>query len=418
MSAERTKKKVPGQYADTPVESLNLEAGVPQYSTIIDRNCLKAREKGLRCPEDHPRYITFTGTSTNRLARSSCRRRAEELAAQLPDAVENRLVTSRYTVPPWRHVQALDVFPDLPGIKGRMDTVEKKQAAAQARINELNADIVIYTDGSASAGCKMGGAAAVITCGDYVGETIMKRGREITCSYEEEKEALELALDWKDENNIDDPILVATDSQSLCQALLGTNPELSTLRSRLATSPASVTIQWIPGHSEITGNEVADAVAKHATTLDEQPGAISYKGVSALINATITDPPISHERTKIVYSKLSKKNEMKIKTRKDEVLLAQLRSGKHKAFGDYKVKLDPNADPSCCLCDAPLLDLKHWLTECDGTLEARFRLFGDPDLGLNALTSHPQESVVLARETLLVEGSLALVPAAPTSARQ
>jgi hypothetical protein len=51
---------VTGQYADTPVEALSLEAGVPQYTTIMDRNCVKAREKGLRCPPKHPRLIAFT----------------------------------------------------------------------------------------------------------------------------------------------------------------------------------------------------------------------------------------------------------------------------------------------------------------------------------------------------------------------
>jgi hypothetical protein len=128
---------VTGQYADTPVEALGLEAGVPQYTTIMDRNCVKAREKVLRCPPNHPRLIAFTNEAPSRLTRSNCRRRAEQLAAKLPAAVEDRLIPRRYTIPPWKWTQELDVSPLLPGIKGRHDSVEKKMEAARKAIEEL-----------------------------------------------------------------------------------------------------------------------------------------------------------------------------------------------------------------------------------------------------------------------------------------
>ena len=78
----------------------------------------------------------------------------------------------------------------------------------------------------------------------------------------------------------------------------------------------------------------------------------------------IKDPPTDHKRTKKVYSKLSFKTKAQIKSRDDEVLLAQLRSGKHKTFEDYKLKLEPNADTCCPLCKAPDYTLTHWLTKC------------------------------------------------------
>ena len=34
-----------GQYADTPVAALSLKSGISQYTTIMDRNCVKARER-------------------------------------------------------------------------------------------------------------------------------------------------------------------------------------------------------------------------------------------------------------------------------------------------------------------------------------------------------------------------------------
>ena len=407
---------VTGQYADTPVEALNLEAGVPQYTTIMDRNCVKAREKALRCPPKHPRLIAFTNEAPSRLTRSSCRRKAEELSTKLPAAAEDRLIPCRYAVPPWDWTQELEVYPTLPGIKGRNDSTEKKMEAAQKAIEKVDADIVVYTDGSASEGNKEGGAAAVVTCGDVVADVIMKRGRVLTCSYEEEKEALELVLNWIDNIGIEDKtVLIATDSQSLCQALLGSDPELAVLRNRIQTSPVRISIQWIPGHSEITGNEVADAAAKFATTLEGSPGAISYKSVASFINGMLKDPPTEHKRTKKVYSKFSIKTEAQIKTRDDEVLLAQLRSGKHKAFGDYKLKLDPNADTSCPLCKAPDYTLTHWLTKCKKLTTNRKRLFGRANPGLSVMSSHPLQTILLARETLTLEGGTSTGDATPAS---
>ena len=50
-------RRITGQYMGSPTGSLNLESDIPRYSTIIDRKCLKAQEKGLRLPPDHPRNI-------------------------------------------------------------------------------------------------------------------------------------------------------------------------------------------------------------------------------------------------------------------------------------------------------------------------------------------------------------------------
>ena len=61
-------------------------------------------------------------------------------------------------------------------------------------IDNLQADIVIYTDGSRKAGIENGGAAAVVTQGNasnpIILETLKDKGRALTSSYEEEKAAL------------------------------------------------------------------------------------------------------------------------------------------------------------------------------------------------------------------------------------
>ena len=91
-------------------------------------------------------------------------------------------------------------------------------------IDSYDSPLVIYTDGSASAGTEKGGYAAIFTRGTaaspYVDRIVKKRGRMITSSYDEEKAALTSCLEILEKNYPDDKkVLICTDSQSLCKAI-------------------------------------------------------------------------------------------------------------------------------------------------------------------------------------------------------
>ena len=55
-----------------------------------------------------------------------------------------------------------------------------------------------------------------------------------------------------------------------------------------------------------------------------------------IIKKTCQDK-IRHQRTKTVHSKIDKGTERKIKNRKDQVTLAQIRSGKHLPFQAFRI---------------------------------------------------------------------------------
>ena len=89
-------------------------------------------------------------------------------------------------------------------------------------------------------------------------------------------------------------IVIATDSQSLCQALLGHSPVVDELKGMLDLCCGSISIQWIPGHADIPGNEMADMDAKKAATIcNESPRGTSFRGVLPAINNAIADAPIT-----------------------------------------------------------------------------------------------------------------------------
>ena len=106
-----------------------------------------------------------------------------------------------YTVKPWINgLGKVSVFPSLSGVSGRDDNVDTVKISAEKRTIAIGADFNIYTDGSASGGLIDGGAGVVVTRGNptspRVVKTIRRRGASFTCSYEEEKRALEEAVHW------------------------------------------------------------------------------------------------------------------------------------------------------------------------------------------------------------------------------
>ena len=412
---ERTQNKalriITGQFKDTPVQALRAETGIPSFRTHMERNLLISREKALRLDEAHPRRCAYTNSVPKRLGMKNDTRHSwysmtNKLSAKYHLDILNttRKPLIYFTLAPWLDGRLSRVFPALPGLSSKDDPEEKARLLAYTRIRELNADLTLYSDGSADGGVKNGGAGVVITSGDpenpTLVETLMKRGSALTSSYAEEHTAMHLAVNWVVKNcTPDTSILIATDSQSLCESLAGFGHDIKELRSKLLSMPQQIAIQWIPGHKNIIGNEWADAAAKRATVLDEPPTPIPYNCARACIKAAIKDT-IDHQRTARVYAKISKNKEAKVRTRADQVLLARIRSGHHWGLESYHNLVDDQHDTKCTECGWELHDLEHWLCSCPASSHIRMKLFGAPEVDLSILTEDPLAGVLYTRAAL------------------
>ena len=401
----RALRIVTGQYKSSPKETLRVETGVPNLQTQITRNTVKAVEKSIRLPKDHPRRIAYDSAVLPRNKRGNWRTLADKERVKLPDGMEVRKPLIFYEFPPWLSTPNLRIYPELYGIK-RSDSVESKRDAALQSIRVHNAAIVIYTDGSALKGTFCGGSAMVVTKGDpetpTVIATVGRRGSPVTCSNEEEVDAMETAIAWIRVNiNDASTTLICTDSQSTCKAIEQLREDTGKIRNDIGKCSCEIIIQWIPGHSLIKGNELADLEAKKETSSSKPGRAVSFRCASSMVNRSFTDS-ILHKRTRCAYSSLSRKKEREqILSRKDQVLLAQLRTGHHMIFQSYQNKLDQTIDPLCPLCREEPHTVEHWLGRCSATLEMRKEVFGkDVGLGMALLSRWPGESVTLAKRVL------------------
>ena len=373
------------------------------YTTHMKRNILRSREKALRLHASHPRRLAYEESIPRRLDRHNWRSWGDNLAQEY--RIDNdfpRKPIQFHQIAPWVNGPINNIFSHVPGLSGKADTDARKLQLSYDRIRDIEADYIIYSDGSAAGGVEDGGAGAVITTGDpespMVICSLMRRGSRLTCSYAEEVSAMHLAMDWVETNcSHDAKVLVVTDSQSMCEALQGFGDDISDLRKRLLTTPTELSVQWVPGHSNITGNDLADAAAKAATTLDEPQREISFGSICANIKSVVKDNLDSHPRSARVYADISRQKENQIKSRSDQVLLARIRSGHHWHFQSYHNKIDSDHDPSCRECGAAIHDLEHWLCHCPATSHIRQRVFGDTAMELGILTSDPALAIAFTR---------------------
>ena len=193
---------------------------------------------------------------------------------------------------------------------------------------------------------------------------------------------MKLAVSWirNTGSNCHGPVLICTDCRAITVGLLPATDdedvEIRELRGLLDELRVEVRVQWVPGHAGLRGNEWADREVKVATTGvkgkgDDQRGG-TFSSAKAMIRRTIRDPRLPM----LAPEQCTRGNDRGNLSRKETVLVAQLRSGHCRKLAAYHKIIDDTVDLMCPQCGREPETVEHWLQRCPVSESRRIAEFG------------------------------------------
>ena len=145
-----------------------------------------------------------------------------------------------------------------------------------------------YTDGSAENAVRNGGAGVYIKYAGGKEDKISLTTGLYSTNYKAEAEALKTAAAHIVVSTHASPNVVLTGALYVLQALQSNRDvELNDLSTAIASlcRRHTVTLQWIPPHCNLPGNEAADSLAKEGTTKEQVERSTSYPEVKTILKA-------------------------------------------------------------------------------------------------------------------------------------
>lgn len=269
-----------GARRSSPVASLEVEAHVLPLRLYLTQQVVSFYIKSLSRPPSHPLTQELTSSApalrtlpwTRRYFKAPFLVRAEEGLRSLGLPVPRPAPVSVISpVPPWYDLQR-HVCLDLLLPVSRSSPALVPQIFLMTRQIKYEGFLELYTDGSYIPGPPPSSSAAF-----YIPELSFGNTWKLNPSisvFASELFALLEALKWVMLHSGGNDVVIYSDSYSSLQTILSLSPACEhrlvfNIQSLLysfgqVASSGTICLQWVPGHSSIPGNVVADRLAKQA----------------------------------------------------------------------------------------------------------------------------------------------------------
>jgi len=402
----------------TSVQSIRIEAGVQPFESRCEEVCAISMEKSKRQPLTNPRRVLADEEGPRkRLKRECWRGTANKIIREcdLQDVAREPFVTVS-SIPPWKEIANVTYNTDLTTPISKKNTKDEQKKAAIKDMEGINADVEIYTDGSTT-DCRDGGAGVTIKIRDESQEVEgTAAAGAYTSSYRAEmiavRKSLEMVTDLQDQGRIkaDHTLALYTDSRSSVQRLKHSrrhhnntlNDVQVLLQNITETGIKGTTIQWIPSHCGIEGNERADRLADEATKLPQENVAVDFQTVKALIKRRCKKKWIDKARPHYARAKEVMKPNQAGMTAQEKTILARFRTGGHlPELAWYRNWItrgkEETLSDKCELC-GEIETAEHYLSSCPFLAQQRVEIFGTLD-PLKLIFDNPPKIAKYLRET-------------------
>ena len=248
-----------------------------------------------------------------------------------------------------------------------------------------------YTDGSAVRAIRNGGYGSIVSAPDLEEPILLSGPCGAYCTnYDAEVVAIQKTLDTILQHLGDGKleakdIVIFSDSQSAIQAVQNwQDGEAKGIENIIQSSDKiwrlydkEITIQWIPGHSDIRMNDKADKLAKSGSHMQQENIPTSYETAKQIAkqnsqevwyNAWTTD-----EKGRTLYKYQNKPNPRDAicnLDRRDQCNIFRLRTG-HVMLNGHRNRIDPLFPPMCRHCGYPYETVEHHLLYCEELIDLR-----------------------------------------------
>ena len=384
-----------GARKTSPIASLQAEANIPPLKLHIKEICCKYFLK-LRTLEDHPttNYIIDDPEARNKVwthghFKKPLIKRVGETMYQwnipMNIDVREKILPDQ---PPWDDIE-MKLQTKLSEEITKEYSVEQRLAITNETIEtKYKEHLKIYTDGSIAGNSTS--AAIWIPSFDHsdnwkmdMGETRNIMGAELM--------AINKALTWLSIHSImmeNEKVVILTDSMSSIQAMMKYSPSshtftinaLKTKYKDLTTEGLDITIQYVPSHVGVPGNEKVDELAKAGHIKDETQFPLDKSEIKVKIKEKMMNSwkqKYEIEKNNGLHLGKIKKDLKKWpwtrnKCRRTETALCRLRIG-HVGLKGHLNRFQLTNSPLCERCNVEETT-EHFLLHCQNYAEERRKM--------------------------------------------